>query len=296
MDLYGAISALVTPMYEDGQIDYPSLDKLVEYQLTNGIKGLVVAGSTGEATTLTRNEKLTLTKHVIKKVNGQAKIIVGVGDNSTHNALEFISELNQIPGLDYIMVTCPCYVKPTQEGLYEHFTLLAAASKAPIIIYNIPGRTATDMKCDTVLKLAHGNSKIVGLKDSTADLSRVCYLNKNKPATFGLYSGDDATSLPFILSGGNGAISVVSNLVPKQYSQMANAAVAGDKQLAIKLNNAILDLHSMLFCASNPIPLKWALYKRGAIATPHLRLPLTTLSVNYQNQLQLILDNIFKDN
>ncbi len=276
--LSGAITALVTPMIDNQQVDYKALENLVELQIAGGITAVVVIGSTGEATSLDDDEKLEVINYVIKQINGRIKVIVGVGSISTKCALEFLQKLNLINGLDYILASPPPYVKPTQNGLYQHFSILAAASKAPIILYNVPGRTSCDLEDATTLKLAQDYPNIVGLKDATSNIARCSYLVKYKNPEFMLFSGDDATALAFTLSGGNGAISAVSNLVPVQYAQMINFALLGQVKQAIKLNNQILELHRLMFIETNPIPIKWALYDVGVINSPQCRLPLTTLT------------------
>ena len=276
--LKGVITAIVTPMKQNGEVDFAALDKLIEFQIEGGVSGIVAIGSTGEATTLDTDEKIAVIKHIINAVNKRAKIVVGVGYASTQTAAKFIEVTNQIPGIDYIMALTPSYVKPTQEGLYQHFASLARLSTSPIILYNVPGRTACNLEESTTLRLAKDFPNIVGIKDATGDIARCCYLVKYRPKNFILLSGDDATAMAFMLSGGDGVISVVSNLVPKQFSQLAGFALKGQVSDAIRINNQIIELHKLMFIEANPIPVKWALYNRGVIETPCLRLPLTTLT------------------
>ena len=290
--LQGTITALVTPMLDNGEIDFISLTRLVEFQINNGVSGLVIAGTTGEASTLNAEEKKALISHVISVAAKRVKIIVGVSDIATSNALATIDKLNQIDGIDYILALTPAYIKPTQEGLYQHFMAIANVSSRPIILYNVPGRTQCNLADDTVLRLAEATSNIVGLKDATGDIVRCSYLVKNKPDNFAIYSGDDATALAFSLCGGDGVISVVSNVLPKQMSTMIVHAIKGNKDAAIDINKQLLDLIGTLFVEANPIPVKWAVFYNKIIASPSVRLPLTTLSQPVQVKLADLLNNI----
>ena len=292
--LNGAITALVTPMNSDGAVDFQALDRLIESQVSNGVNGLVILGSTGESATLSAKEKLEVLTFAIEKNKSRVKIIAMVGNANTSDAVEFTQTLNETNGVDYIMALTPYYMKPTQNGLYSHFAQIAKVSNKPIILYNVPSRTGCDLLDVTTLKLAHDFINIVGLKDATGDIARLCYLVKYKPQNFMLFSGDDATALAFLLCGGNGVISVVSNLVPKQMSEMCNYAISGDKLAAITANNIIMELHSEMFVEANPIPIKWALYNNGIISTPNLRLPLTTLSVVNQERVKPIIEQVTK--
>ena len=289
--LQGVITALATPMLANGEIDFISLTGLVQFQINNGVSGLVIAGTTGESATLSHLEKEAVILHVIGVVAKRVKIIVGISEIATRDALATINKLNQIGGIDYILVLTPAYIKPTQEGLYQHFLALSQASIKPIILYNVPGRTSCNLADDTVLRLASATNNIIGLKDATGDIVRCSYLIKNKPKDFALYSGDDATSLAFNLCGGNGVISVVSNLLPKQISQMIHYAIEGNCSTAIDLNKKLSELTSLLFIEANPIPIKWALYHNKIITCPNVRLPLTTLSQPLQVRLANTLDN-----
>ncbi len=275
--LQGMMTAIITPMFDDGVVDLTSLSSLVEKQINAGISGLVLVGSTGESASLSSAEKAAIVEHVIEINRSRVKIIVGVSQNATHEADLWIDKLNTINGIDMLMVLTPSYIKPTQEGLYKHFKHLATKSIFPIILYNVPGRTACNISDATILRLANDVPNIVGLKDATGDIARCCYLVKHKPKHFAIYSGDDATCLAFILCGGNGAISVISNVAPKIMSDMCHVALLGDKTEAIRLNNQVMELHELLFIEANPIPVKWMLFNSGLICSPMLRLPLTVL-------------------
>ena len=288
--LHGCISALVTPMLTDGEIDFISLTKLFEFQIKSGISAVVVNGSTAEAAMLSDNEKIKILKYIIELNQGRIKIIAGSGTAATNCTLEFIEQINALSGIDYLMCVTPYYVKPTQEGLYAHFAQVAQKSKYPVILYNVPGRTSCNLANDTVLRLARDFSNIVGIKDATADISNCLYLLANKPANFLMFSGDDFSSLAFMLCGGNGVISAVSNVRPALFVQMTTAALAGDRITALNFAKELLPICNVLFCETNPIAIKWALFYENIIKTPHLRLPLTELTANGQMQVKQFLN------
>jgi 4-hydroxy-tetrahydrodipicolinate synthase len=290
--LKGCITAIVTPFFEDGSIDYQSLTKFTEWQINSGVSGLVVVGSTGEAAALTDSEKLAVIRHVVEVNHGRVPLIVGSGTAATAMTLEFIDEVNQLSGVDYLMCLVPYYVKPTQNGLYQHFAAVAKHSKFPVILYNVPGRTACNLADDTVLRLARDFKNIVAIKDATGDLKRCTYLMAHKPEHFILLSGDDFSAVTFMLSGGAGVISVASNIRPSQFSQMCAHALAGERDAALAINKQLLSLYDALFCESNPIPVKWALCQEQQIAHGMLRLPLTELSSGYHNRFRDILEQI----
>jgi 4-hydroxy-tetrahydrodipicolinate synthase len=290
--LQGTITALVTPMLNTGEVDFNSLTRLVELQITSGVSGLVIAGTTGEASTLSFEEKKAVITHVIDLAAKKVKIIVGMSDIATSSALTTIDKLNKIEGIDYVLVLTPAYIKPTQEGLYQHFMAIATASQRPIILYNVPGRTSCNLADDTAIRLANASTNIVGLKDATGDMVRCSYLVNNKPSNFALYSGDDATALAFNLCGGDGVISVVSNALPKQMSQMIGHAIEGNKPAAIELNKQLSKLMGALFIEANPIPIKWVVFHSKIITSPSVRLPLVTLSKPAQVKIAGILNAI----
>ncbi|MBX9865439.1 MAG: 4-hydroxy-tetrahydrodipicolinate synthase [Burkholderiales bacterium] len=287
--LKGCITAVVTPMFDDGSVDYARLSEFVEWQIKSGVDGLVAVGSTGEAATLTDAEKILVIKQIIATNAGRVKIIVGSGTASTAATLNFVQQVNQLAGVDYLMCLTPYYVKPTQEGLFQHFSAVSECSKFPVILYNVPGRTAADIHDATILRLAHECKKIIGLKDATGDIKRCTYLLAHKPADFLLFSGDDASSLAFMLAGGNGVISVVSNIRPALFSQMCALALAHQSSQARAINDQLLGLYELLFVEANPIPVKWGLFFEQRLGSAHLRLPLTVLSQKYQESLKNVL-------
>ena len=294
--LRGVITAIITPMKNDGTIDFIAFEKLIEFQIKSGVTGIVVIGSTGEFACLELNEKIAIIEYAIKVVNQRIKVIVGVGSAGTSEVIKFIESLNTIKQIDYIMALTPSYVRPTQEGLYQHFASLSKSSNFPIIMYNVPSRTGCNLEDNTAIRLANNFSNIVGLKDATGNIARCSYLVKHKPQNFWILSGDDATAMAFMLCGGDGVISVVSNLVPKQFSNLASCALNGkSNHEAIKFNNQIIELHSLMFIETNPIPIKWALFHVGLINTSSLRLPLTVLTKESENIVKPVVEKVISE-
>ena len=284
--LTGSLVAIVTPMLEDGSVDYAALDRLVDFHIDNGTSGIVAVGTTGESATLAVEEHLSVVEAVIKRSAGRVPVIAGTGANSTAEAIELSRAAEKI-GANYTLSVVPYYNKPTQEGLYQHFRAIAEATAIPMILYNVPGRTVADMSNDTALRLAE-IPNIVGIKDATGDLGRGCDLFLRAPEDFAIYTGDDASSLAFLLSGGNGVISVTANVSPRQMADLCQACAEGDVRRARAINDPLQGLHKHLFCEANPIPVKWALERMGLIG-PTLRLPLTRLSEGAQAQVEAAL-------
>jgi 4-hydroxy-tetrahydrodipicolinate synthase len=275
--LTGSIVAIVTPMQEGGALDLAALDRLIEFHIANGTAGIVVVGTTGESPTVDFDEHCLLIKAAVDAARGRVPVIAGTGANSTSEAIEltrYAKEAGASSGLSVV----PYYNKPTQEGLYRHFRAIAEAVDLPVILYNVPGRTAADLATDTVLRLAEVPG-IAGIKDATSDMTRHIELVRRLPEGrgFALYSGNDDTALPYILLGGHGVISVTANVAPRLMADMCRAALAGDLATARRLNNRLMPLNTRLFVEANPIPVKWALAAMGLIQ-PALRLPLVPLS------------------
>jgi|AntRauTorckE6833_2_1112554.scaffolds.fasta_scaffold10292_3 4-hydroxy-tetrahydrodipicolinate synthase len=284
----GSMVALVTPMTLTGEVDWEALDRLIDFHLDNATDGIVAAGTTGEPSTLSFAEHFDVIRRVVERVEGRIPVIAGTGANATAEAIELTRYASKV-GADYCLSATPYYNKPTQEGLYQHYKAIAEASELPIILYNVPGRTAVDMHNETVLRLAEVD-KIVALKDATGDLERAKFLVDSFRGTdFKLFSGDDATACDFILMGGQGDISVTANVAPRQMHDMCAAALAGDESLAHQINTRLLPLHTGLFVESNPIPAKWALYEMGLIERG-IRLPLTPLSEKYRTTIHEALE------
>jgi 4-hydroxy-tetrahydrodipicolinate synthase len=277
--LKGSFVALVTPMSADGRIDYECLEHLIDWQIEQGSNALVIAGTTGESATLSKTEHVELICRSAEIAAGRIPIIAGTGSNSTQQTIELSLEVADF-GIDgYLMVT-PFYNKPTQEGLFQHFRAIADAVEKPVMLYNVPGRTAVDLLPETVERLA-GHPRIMGVKEATGDMSRVAQIRAACGDDFGLYSGDDATAREFMLLGGDGVVTVAGNPAPAQMAMMAAAAIAGDAEEAARIDAGLTALHRDLFVESNPIPVKWALEKLGRIP-PGIRLPLTRLSADQQ--------------
>ncbi|MBM3115558.1 4-hydroxy-tetrahydrodipicolinate synthase [Jeongeupia naejangsanensis] len=273
--LTGSLVALATPMFEDGSLDFASLRKLVDWHIAEGTNGLVAVGTTGESPTVSVEEHIEIIRVVVEQAAGRVPVIAGTGANSTREAIHLSKRAKEV-GADFGLSVVPYYNKPTQEGLYLHFRAIAEESGLPTLLYNVPGRTITDMSNDTVLRLAEIPG-IVGVKDATADQERAADLIRRAPKGFAILSGDDGSTLAFILQGGHGVISVTANVAPRIMAQMCKAARAGDIAGARELNNQLQGLHKQLFVEANPIPVKWALEQMGLIPTG-IRLPLTRLS------------------
>lgn len=281
--LHGSMVALVTPMSADNQIDWDCLAKLVDWHIEQGTHAIVAAGTTGESATLSMAENKAVIKAVVDAARGRVPVIAGTGANNTMEALE-LTESAKESGADACLLVTPYYNKPTQEGLFRHFEYIAKRVAIPQLLYNVPGRTAVDMKPETVLRLAEVEN-IVGIKEATGDLERAKYLIDNAPEDFLIISGDDATALELILLGGRGNISVTANVAPRLMAQLCELALAGQVEEARAINQRLNLLNKALFLESNPIPVKWALHEMQIIP-PGIRLPLTPFAEAYHEQLR----------
>lgn len=267
--------ALATPMSEDGAIQYGQLERLIDFHVEAGTEALIIAGTTGESATLTHAEHIELIERSCEIAGERLPIIAGTGSNSTAQTLELSKAVNRSPVAAFLIVT-PYYNKPTQEGMFRHYSVVADAVDSPVILYNVPGRTAVDLLPDTVVRLSrHGN--IAGIKDATAELDRVDRIREGSGPDFTLLSGDDGSSREFMLRGGNGVISVTGNVAPAQLRRLCDAATAGRREEAERIDADLEALHKALFLESNPIPVKWALQRMG-LAGPGIRMPLTPFS------------------
>ncbi|WP_343597787.1 4-hydroxy-tetrahydrodipicolinate synthase [Acinetobacter sp.] len=282
-NIQGSIVALVTPMFEDGSVDWKNLEKLVEWHVEQGTNAIVAVGTTGEPSTLSMSEHTQVIKEVIRVVNKRIPVIAGTGANSTHEAIELTKEAQTL-GADAALLVTPYYNKPTQEGLYQHFKTIAEAVDLPIILYNVPGRTGVDMSNDTVVRLADIEN-IIAVKDATGDVARGKQLIDALNGRMSVFSGDDETAAELIAQGAKGNISVTANVAPKIMSEMCAAALQKNQQLAGEINSRIANLNNILFCESNPIPVKWALHEMGLIGSG-IRLPLTPLAEQYRAPLR----------
>jgi len=280
---HGSMVALVTPMYEDGGLDFEALDHLVEFHIENKTDAIVAVGTTGESATLDEEEHCATIARAVKAAAGRIPIIAGTGSNSTSEAIE-LTRCAMQSGADACLLVTPYYNKPTQEGLYLHYKAIAEAVAIPQILYNVPGRTACDMLPSTVARLAD-IPNIVGIKEATGNLERGKEILELCGDKLTLYSGDDATAMDLILLGAKGDISVTANVAPRAMHEMCKAALKGDKALAQKLNEPLLGLHKNLFLEANPIPVKWALCEMGLIKSG-IRLPMTQLSSQHHSTLR----------
>ncbi|MBW8192193.1 4-hydroxy-tetrahydrodipicolinate synthase [Neiella marina] len=274
--LSGSIVALITPMDDQGSVDYDALAQLVEWHIESGTNGIVAVGTTGESATLSVKEHQDVIRKTVEFAAGRIDVIAGTGANCTREAIELTKAAEKAGAVACLSVT-PYYNKPTQQGLYLHYKTIAENSALPQILYNVPGRTAVDLLPETVIELAKVDG-IVGIKEATGDVSRVKTLREGCGDDFILLSGDDATGLQFMLDGGDGVISVTNNLAPAEMATLCQLAKAGKAEEAEVINQRLMPLHQNLFVEANPIPVKWGLWKLGKAATPALRLPLTTLA------------------
>ena len=271
----GSMVALVTPMRDDGAVDFAALDRLVDFHLESGTHAIVAVGTTGEASTLDVDEHVGVVEAVVRRVHGRIPVIAGTGANATREAIDLTRRATDV-GADACLLVTPYYNKPTQEGLYQHFRAVAEATSVPILLYNVPGRTACDMLAETVIRLA-GIPRIVGVKEATGDIGRGAAIRAATPPGFALISGDDASAVELAAVGATGVISVTANVAPAQMHAVWEAVHAGALDRARELDRPLAGLHKNLFVESNPIPVKWALQEMG-LCGGHLRLPLTPLA------------------
>ncbi len=279
----GSLVALITPMRDDGSVDFDSLQKLVEFHIDNGTNAIIAMGTTGESATLSQQEHCEVIKQVVDFSNKKVPIIAGTGANSTTEAIE-LTQCALQAGADACLLVTPYYNKPTQQGLYLHYKAVAEAVAIPQILYNVPGRTAVDMLPATVKRLS-SISNIIGIKEATGDMARIKTLISECPDDFYVWSGDDATALDAIFLGAKGDISVTANVAPKLMQEMCFAALQGNRETAIEINKRLIPLHEKLFVEANPIPVKWALMEMAMIPTG-IRLPLTLLSSEFHETVR----------
>ncbi|WP_295501061.1 4-hydroxy-tetrahydrodipicolinate synthase [Limnohabitans sp. Rim8] len=276
----GSIPALITPMLEDGQVDYPTLRKLIDWHVAEGTDGLVIVGTSGESPTVNVDEHHEILRVSVEQAAKRIPIIAGCGANSTAEAISLAQYAESI-GADAQLQVVPYYNKPTQEGLFQHFKAIAEATpKLPVILYNVPGRTVADLQHDTVMRLAQVPG-IIGIKEATSNIERAQWLIRDVPKAFAVFSGDDATAVALMLCGGAGNISVTANVAPRQMHELCMAALRGDVKEAMRIQFQLMPVHKNLFVEANPIPVKWAMQRMG-LCGPTLRLPMTELSESQQ--------------
>jgi 4-hydroxy-tetrahydrodipicolinate synthase len=285
----GSIVALVTPMLEDGSIDYPHLRSLIDWHIAEGTDCIGVVGTTGESPTVSVEEHCEIIRVAVEQAKGRVPIMAGCGANSTAEAIE-LAKFAKGVGADCQLQVVPYYNKPTQEGQYLHFKAIAEAVELPMVLYNVPGRTVADMQHDTVMRLAQIDG-IIGIKEATGNIERAQWLIHEAPTGFGVYSGDDGTAVALMLCGGQGNVSVTANVAPKLMHQLCVAAMAGKAQEAMAIQRQLLNLHKHMFIEANPIPVKWAVARMGKCGGT-LRLPMTPLS----SQLEPLLEAALRKN
>ena len=287
-NFHGTGVALVTP-FNNYHVDYDALAGIIEYVLAGGVDFIVSLGTTGEAITLSSQECKEVLDFTVRVVNGRVPIVAGFfGGNFTAQLVEKISKYD-FKGVDAIMCSSPAYSKPTQEGIFQHYMAIENASPLPIIVYNVPGRTSSNVLASTILRLANASEKFVAVKDASGDLVQVMEILKHKPEHLAVLSGEDPLTLPILGCGGKGAISVIANAYPKTFSEMVNAALAGNYELARSHNNAILDIHPWLYIENNPIGIKAAMEVRG-LCSREMRIPLLPMTPTNYDQLKLAME------
>ncbi len=281
---HGSIVALVTPFDEHDRIDYDALQRLIEFHVSEGTDGLVIAGTTGESATLEKGEHAELVRRSADMVAGRIPVIAGTGSNSTRQTVD-LSQAIEDSAIDGYLLVVPYYNKPVQEGLYLHFRTIADAVEKPVMLYNVPGRTVADLLPETLARLAdHPN--IFGVKDATGDMERMKQHQSRLPDDFRFFSGDDFTTLDFLKLGGHGVVTVSGNVAPRQVSDMCKAAANGDMAKAAEIDASLQPLNTALFVESNPIPVKWALQQMGLISTA-IRLPLTVHAEEFHEGMKV---------
>ena len=279
----GSMVAMVTPMHDDGSVDWTALEGLVNHHVAEGTDAIISVGTTGESATLNQDEHGEVIARTVKAAAGRIPVIGGTGANSTAEAISLTRHAAEV-GVDACLLVVPYYNKPPQEGLYQHFKAIADAVSIPQILYNVPGRTGVDMQNDTTLRLAEIDN-IVAIKDATNDLDRGRDLISRAPQNFLIYSGEDGTACELMIAGGKGTISVTANAAPNLMHRMCQAAIAGDADSARALNNQLADLHKAMFVESNPIPAKWAVAQQGLMGGG-IRLPLLPLSSQCHDEVR----------
>ncbi len=284
----GSLIALATPFDADNRVDYAALERLIEFHVSEGSDGLVIAGTTGESATLEKSEHTELIGKAVEIVNGRLPVIAGTGSNSTAQTVQLSVDVGKLR-IDAYLLVAPYYNKPMQEGIYQHFSTIADAVDKPVMLYNVPGRTVADILPETVARLA-AHPNIFGIKEATGDLQRLSQIQHLVSEDFMLYSGDDFTALEFIENGGNGVVTVCGNVAPRLMADMCRAALAGESEKAKQLDDKLQPLNKALFLESSPIPVKWALAEMGLIP-PGIRLPLTPYAEEYHAEMRQAMVN-----
>lgn len=282
--------ALITPFCKDGSVDYKSLVRLMDYQLDNGADFLCILATTGETPCLTKDEKQKIKDLVVSTVKGRVPILMGCGGNNTAAIVEEL-QTGDFRGIDGVLSVCPYYNKPSQEGLYQHFKTIAAATSLPVVLYNVPGRTGVNLKAETTVRLARDCENIVAIKEASGSLEQVDEIIKNKPKDFAVISGDDALTFPMISCGAEGVISVIGNALPKEFSRMIRLEFKGEYEGARKIHHRFTELFSLLFVDGNPAGVKAMLHEMGFIENV-LRLPLVPTRISTLQKMSEILKEL----
>lgn len=290
INLKGMGVALITPFKDDESIDFDALSKLIEYQIQNGIDYLVVLGTTAETPTLTEQEKNEVLSFVIERVKERVPIVLGLGGNNTRGIVERL-KTESFQGVDAILSVVPCYNKPSQEGIYQHYKAIASATKLPVILYNVPGRTGVNMTAETTLRLAREFDNIVAIKEASGNITQMDDIIKNKPKDFMVISGDDGITFPLITLGAVGVISVIGNAFPREFSRMVRLALEGDYANALLIHHKFTELFELLFVDGNPAGVKSILSSMGYIRN-RLRLPLVPTRITTYEKIRVVLQKL----
>ncbi|MDR0749006.1 MAG: 4-hydroxy-tetrahydrodipicolinate synthase [Tannerellaceae bacterium] len=287
INLKGMGVALITPFKENESVDYDTLAKLTDYQLQNGTDYLVVLGTTAETPTLTEEEKNKILHLIVTKVRGRIPVVVGVGSNCTRSAVEKLKHAD-FDGVDAILSVTPYYNKPSQEGLYQHYKAVSEATRLPVVLYNVPGRTGVNMTAETTLRIARDCKNVIAIKEASGNITQMNDIIKNKPANFNVISGDDGITFPLITLGAIGVISVIGNAFPREFSRMVRLALAGDYDSARKIHHSFTELFDLLFVDGNPAGVKSMLNAMGYIENK-LRLPLVPTRITTFEKIRNVL-------
>ncbi len=282
--------ALITPFRADGTIDEEALVRLVEYQIKNGADFLCIMGTTAETPTLTRDEKSYLRQLLVQRVAGRVPLLMGCGGNCTRAVIDELQSTDWT-GIDGVLSVCPMYNKPSQEGLYQHFSAIAKASPVPVVLYNVPGRTGVNMTAETTLRLARDHENIVAIKEASGNITQMDDIIKNKPEGFAVISGDDGITFPLITLGAVGVISVIGNALPREFSRMVRLALNGDYSSALHIHHKFTELFKLLFVDGNPAGVKAMLHAMGMIEN-QLRLPLVPTRLTTMEKISDILQEL----
>jgi 4-hydroxy-tetrahydrodipicolinate synthase len=283
--MQGAMTALITP-FKNGKIDEETYAKLIERQIENGIDYVVPVGTTGESATLTHDEHKRCIEIAVEVCKGKAKVLAGAGSNSTHEAID-LAKFAEAKGVDAILSVAPYYNKPTQKGIYAHYKALAESISIPVVLYNVPGRTCSNIEVDTAVKLFNDVENIVAIKEATGKIENVVALKSKSGIS--VISGDDAINYPIMATGGSGCISVTSNLLPKKIADLIHSALKGNFETSREINEDLYDINKILFIESNPIPIKYAMYEAGLIPSLEYRLPLTPPSEENKKKIKEVI-------